>query len=205
MNRWIAGITTLFAFAALTGGCGSTPPSRYYTLRSTAAGAPVSSTLSVAVGPVSMPATVDRPQIVVNVGRNEVQPDDFNRWASPLADNLSRAVAGNLATLLGTAHVTISSSALSGDAEYRAAIEVQSFESALGEAATLDAVWSVRRMKDGKATTGRTTVREATQEKSYDALAAAHSRALGRLSEDIAGAIRALDRDGVASSNRPAN
>jgi uncharacterized lipoprotein YmbA len=85
---------------------------------------------------------------------------------------------------------------LSAEADYRAAVEVQSFQSAPGEAALLDAVWTVRRSKDGKVETGRTTVRETVQEKSYDALAAAHSRALARLSQDIATAVRALDRSG---------
>jgi uncharacterized lipoprotein YmbA len=92
--------------------------------------------------------------------------------------------------------VILSPQALSADADYRAAIEVQRFESALGEAATLDAVWMVSRPKDGKSRTGRTTVREAVSETSYDALAAAHSRALARLSRDIADAVRALDHGG---------
>ena len=57
-----------------------------------------------------------------------------------------------------------------------------------------NAVWIVRRAKDGRSQTGRTTVREPTGDKSFDALAAAHSRALARLSQDVADAIRALDR-----------
>jgi uncharacterized protein len=92
--------------------------------------------------------------------------------------------------------VTLFPQTLSGNADYRAAIEVQRFESALGEAATLDAVWTVSRTRDGKSQTGRTTVREPALEKGYDALAAAHSRALARLSRDIADAVRALDRSG---------
>jgi hypothetical protein len=36
-------------------------------------------------------------------------------------------------------------------------------------------------------------VQEAVQDRSFEALAAAHSRAAGRLSADIADAIRALD------------
>jgi hypothetical protein len=43
------------------------------------------------------------------------------------------------------------------------------------------------------AQTGRTSVRETVQDRSFEALAAAHSRAAGRLSKDIAEAIRALD------------
>jgi len=136
---------------------------------------------------------VDRPQFVVNAGPNQVRLDEFNRWASPLQNNISRAVAENLVALLGTPRVSL----LSADADYRAVIEVQSFESSPGEAATLDAVWTVRRSKDGKAETGRTTVREAVQEKGYDALAAAHSRAVARLSQDIADGVRLL-----ASSER---
>jgi len=40
-------------------------------------------------------------------------------------------------------------------------------------------------------------VREETAGKSYDALAAAHRRALARLSQDIANAVRALDGGGA--------
>ena len=103
-------------------------------------------------------------------------------------------VAENLVALLGTPRVTLSPQTLGTDADYRVAIEVQRFDSAPGEAATLEAVWTVRRTKDGKAQTGRTTAREPASERSYDALAAAHSRAVARLSRDIADAVRALDR-----------
>ena len=187
----IAAVCALTAFAV---GCGTTPPSRFYTLSATTAPAATSSNLSVAVGPVSVPAVVDRPQIVVSTSANQVGIDEFNRWASPLQNNISRVVADNLVALLGTPRVTLVPQTLSADADYRAAIEVQSFESAPGEAAKLDAVWTVRRMKDGKTETGRTTAREVVQEKGYDVLAAAHSRAVARLSQDIADAVRALDR-----------
>ncbi len=149
--------------------------------------------MSVAVGPVSIPASVDRPQIVVSMSANQVWLDEFNRWASPLQNNIARVVAENLVAMLGTPRVTIFPQTLSAAADYRAAIEVQRFDSAPGEAATLDAVWTVSRTKDGKSRTGRTTVRETAADKSYDALAAAHSRAVARLSRDIADAVRALD------------
>ena len=182
-------------FVGLAAGCAS-PASRFYTLSAGTAPATTSSNLSVAVGPVSVPAVVDRPQIVVTTGPNQVRLEEFNRWAAPLQNGIARVIAENLVAMLGAPRVTLSSQTLSADADYRAAIEVQSFESVPGEAAVLDAVWTVRRAKDGKAETGRTTVREAVQEKGYDALAAAHSRALARLSRDIADAVRALDGSG---------
>lgn len=191
--RRLAVLAIPWALAILAAGCAS-PASRFYTLSATPAPAATSSNLSVAVGPVTVPASVDRPQIVVTMGPNQVRLDEFNRWAAPLQNNIARVVAENLVGLLGTPRVATSPQTLSGDADYRVAIEVQSFESAPGEAATLDAVWTVRRTKADKSQTGRTTVREPASEQGYDALAAAHSRAVARLSRDIADAVRALDR-----------
>jgi uncharacterized lipoprotein YmbA len=185
-------IAILCAVASLAAACGSTPASRFYTLSATPTQATTSSSLSVAVGPVSVPAAVDRPEIVVRTGANEVRLDEFNRWAAPLQEDLSRVIAENLVAMLGTPRVTLFPQTLDTDADYRVAIEVQRFESAPGEAATLEAVWIVHRAKDGKAQTGRTAVRESVPDNGYDALAAAHSRAAARLSQDVADAIRAL-------------
>ena len=70
---------------------------------------------------------------------------------------------------------------------------MQRFDSAPGDAATLSAAWIVRRTRDGKAEAGRTTVREPASGAGFDALAAAHSRALARMSQEIADVILALD------------
>ena len=69
-------------------------------------------------------------------------------------------------------------------------------QSAPGVAATLDAVWTVRRTKGAESRSGRTTLSEPVPDRGYAALAAAHSRALGRLSGEVAGAIRALESGG---------
>ena len=193
--RRLAALAIPWALAILAAGCAS-PPSRFYTLSAAPTPGAASSNVSVAVGPVSVPAAVDRPQIVVSMGLNQVRLDEFNRWVSPLQNNIARVVAENLVALLGTPRVATSPQTLSAEVDYRVAIEVQRFESALGEAATLDAVWTVRRAKGGKSQTGRTTVREPAPEQGYDALAAAHSRAVARLSRDIADAVRALERSG---------
>ena len=177
----------------LVAGCASSPPARFYTLNAAPAPAPSPTKLSVSVGPGSVPAIVDRPQFVVSTGANQVTLDDFNQWASPLQNNIARVVAENLAAMLGTPRVMLSSQALGADAAYRAAIDVQRFESMPGEAAILDAVWTVRRSRDGASQTGRTSVREASPDAGYAALAAAHSRAIARLSQDIATALLALD------------
>jgi len=173
-------------------GCAS-PASRFYTLSATTAAAEPGPHLSVSVGPVSVPAAVDRPEIVISTGTNQVRLEEFNRWASPLKDEISRVVVENLVAMLGTGKVSQSLQVVSGDAAYRAAIEVQRFESTPGESARLDAVWTVRRARDDKSMTGRTSVQEKVQQEGYEGLAAAHSRAVARLSRDIADAVRTLE------------
>ena len=175
----------------LLAGCAS-PAARFYTLSATPGPTAPAADLTVAVGPVTIPAVVDRPQFVLQAGPNEVRMDEFHRWAAPLANSIARVVAANLVQLLGTPRIVLTPPALGADTEYRVAIQVQRFESALGEAATLDAVWVVSRSTGSKSQTGRTTVRESAAEKDYDALAAAHSRALDRLSRDIAAAVQGL-------------
>jgi uncharacterized lipoprotein YmbA len=177
-------------------GCGSSPPARLYTLSAVGGPATTPMNVSVAVGPVAVPVVVDRPQFVITTGANQVALDEFNQWASPLQNNISRVVAENLIGMLGTPRVTLFSQTLGGDVMYRAGIDVQRFESMPGEAAILDAFWTVRRSRDGASQMGRTTVREAAAEAGYAALAAAHSRAIARLSQDIANAVRLLDRSG---------
>jgi uncharacterized protein len=192
----IAAMAGACALAAMPVGCAS-PPAHFYTLSPSAPAGAVdgkTSNLVVIVGPVSIPTMVDLPQIVVRTGPNQVWVDEFNRWASPLQSNIAQVVADNLVALLGTPRIMLYQQAQNTDGDYRVSIDVQTFESAPGDAATLNALWVVRRMKDSKTQIGRTTVREATPEKSYQALAAAHSRALSRLSEDIANAISMFDR-----------
>jgi uncharacterized lipoprotein YmbA len=196
MMRRIAAVTALGAAVAIAAGCASTP-ANFYTLSPVAVpAAPAArpSPLSVVVGPVSIPAIVDQPQIVVSTGPNQVALDEFNRWASPLADNIARVVAQDLVVILGTPRVSLFQQSLNIPGDYRVAIEVQGFESSPGDAATLNAAWSVRRARDGKSESGRTSVREQATGKGFDALAGAHSRALLQLSRDVAAAIEALER-----------
>lgn len=175
---------------AIASGCASSP-SRFYSLSAVSAVAGSESTLSVAVGPVTLPALVDRPQIVVHSGANEVRLDEFNRWASPLADNVVRVLASNLAQELGTARVWPYGQATRSSADYQVLIDVQRFESSLGDGVLIDALWTVRPAAGGAPRSGRSQVREATTGTGFEPLVAAHSRALARVSADIAAAIRA--------------
>jgi uncharacterized protein len=188
--------------AAVTAGCGPSATARFYTLDPTATpdGAPPVHH-AIVVGPVSIPPSVDRPQLVVQVAPNRVAVDEFNRWASPLDDGVGRAIAGDLAVLLGSSEVAVAPA--SGFVPtHRVTIDVQRFESVPGESVLVDALWSVRPTAGGAIRTGRTVAPEPVQGKTYDALAAAHSRALAKVSADIAVAIRELTRSRPARAHK---
>ena len=172
--------------------CSSTP-TRFYTLSALATADSTPTLVSVAVGRVRLPGVVDTTRVVVGTGANEVRLSDFDRWASPLPEGIAQAVASDLATILGSPRVTLTSDALGPDPDFRVAIEVQRFDSLLGDAAVLEAVWVVRRHSDGRVQVGRTSRREAAAGHGVSGLAAAHSRALASLSADIAASIRASD------------
>jgi len=180
--------------ATLLAGCASTKPSQFYTLSPSAMPAiATSSDISVSVGPVSIPAVVDRPQIVLRTGENQVSIAEFDRWASPLKGDIARVVAENLVSMLGTPQVSVFPQSIAADASHRVVINVLRFDSEPGKMATLDALWSVSSRKNGQDRSGRTTITEPTQGGGYAELVAAHSRALGRLSGDIAAAIRQIE------------
>lgn len=196
MARRIAYLMVPIALvAAAASGCGTTAPSRFYTLDVTAVSdgaAPVS--YPIMVGPVSVPAAVDRPQFVVQAAPNRVDVDEFNRWAAPLNDAVAQVVAGDLVKLLGTPNVA-AAPLTNFDPAYRVTIDVQRFDSVPGQAALLEAEWTVRRTAGAQTRSGRTVARETVQGDGFDALAAAHSRALAKMSGDIATAIRTEAED----------
>lgn len=184
----------LLALIIALAGCGTTPDPSFYTL---SAGAEAiankgAGPYSVAVGPVSLPELVDRPQLVIRVGANRVALVEQHRWAEPLRSEIPRVIADNLSRLLSTTRISAYPQSYEDNAEYRVLIDIQRFESVLGENVTVEALWAVRRGPASEVRTGHSLVRMPAGAKGYDALAAAHARALSRMSDEIAEVIRAM-------------
>jgi uncharacterized lipoprotein YmbA len=187
--------TLLLLLAAVAvAACGSAAAPRLYTRDASASGAAggTVSALTVYIGAVVVPEAVDRPQLVVRTGANEVAPVDGHRWAEPLKVAIGRVLASKLSRELGTPRVGAYPGTALADAAYRVQVEVQRLESAPGSAVTMEAVWSVRRVDGDASVSGRTVVTE-PMAGDYEALAVAHGRALDPLSRDIAAAIRKLE------------
>jgi hypothetical protein len=175
---------------------GTSPPERFFTLATEApAAAPASANAAaylVIVGPVTIPEIVDRPQLVTSAGANRVEIAEQARWAAPLKSEIPRVIADHLARQLEGARTATTDERGAGTPDYRVLVDVQRFDSS-PSAATIQASWTIR-MKEGVAPlSGRSVVTEPAGA-GYDALVAAHSRALARVSGEIAAAIRSARR-----------
>jgi len=183
--------TMLCIMAIIAAGCASASP-QLYNLSPAAKPASETSSLAVTVGPVSLPAAVDRPQLVLNVGPNQLRLDEFNRWAAPLKTEIARVVAENLSLLLGSPYVSVFPQANALTPAYRVTIDVTRFESVPGGAARLTAVWCARATADERRQEGATTMTAVLTADDCPAMVAAHSMMIGGMSGDIAAAIRKL-------------
>jgi len=173
-------------------GCASSPPSQFFTLSGIDAPGitPVARTeYAILVGPATLPESVDRPQLVLRLSENRVTIVEEARWAEPLAGAIPSVIAQDLAQLLSSSRVMAYPQSPEGF-DYQVLLEILRFDSALDDAATLEVAWTLRSANGGDPRFGRTLVRERVDAAGYEALVAAHSRALRALSAEIAAAIR---------------
>ena len=180
-------------------GCASSPPTRFYTLSSLQEGGSERSEstsgqdLVIGVGPIKFPAYLDRTEIVTRSSTNRITVSDFDVWAGSLEEDFSRALAENLSVLLSTEGVIVYPQFRSGLLKYQIVMDVIHFDGPLGGDVYLMARWAIFVGKEKKLVLARkSTIIEPSRAKGYEAMVAAHSRALEKLSREIAEAIQNL-------------
>jgi uncharacterized protein len=193
---------SLTAGAALQPAAGRTAqvaPGAGSAVATAAAGAAAAAPLYVELQAVTVPQQVSRNQLVVTSGAGRVELLEQERWAAPLASEIGQALSLGVTSELGAIDVFRTPTPEQATV-YRVSTSVQRFESAPGQYALVDAVWSVRRIgsnggsnsggSSGKVLTCRSTAEEKVAP-GYDALVAGHRRAVARIAADISQAIRA--------------
>ena len=191
--RWLAGIGALALSA-----CASAPL-HYYTLiaPATAALDPPdaaqrgATVLPFEVLPVSLPAQVDQPQLVVRDGAQGMLLLNGERWIAPLGDELRSALAADLVRALPSRDA----SGLPGNDQPRLRIQldVRRFDSQPGSYALIAGTWNVRVVNGAHA--AAVTCASSVQESvgpGYAALVQGHQRAVAALAAQIAVVARAL-------------
>jgi len=193
MNKQTFVSFALITIALFFSGCGSSPTARLYILntidRENAAMPALTAAhhnVAVKVGPVSIPDTLDQPQIITRLGQNSLLADEFNRWSGDFQEDIQRIIGENISILLPTNQVMLSQEVNLLPFDYQVVVNIREFDGALAGVVTLNADWTVSGKGKEKAVTAKKSVlQENTVGTDYSAYVAAQSRLLAKLSQEI--------------------
>lgn len=186
---------SIFLTALLLNGCASAPVQFYTLVKPQTAATSTQDALLIDVQPVRVPSQVDVPQLVLRQGSGQVALAESHQWIAPLADELRDALAAELSSQLGARNVS-GAARNAGVQAYRVQLDIQRFDSRLGDAAVIDALWTLRAPKKEAAPLLCSTQIEEPARGDYAALVEAHQRAITRIATAIAAAIRVQQAGG---------
>ena len=145
-------VPVLFIILAIISGCvsvGSSPQAKFYSLRplkdveSQKIATSALKDAIIGVGPLKIPAYLDRPQIVTRRSDNELELAEFDRWAEPLEDGVSRVLAQNLGSILPDSKVLLYPWSYYEPVKYQIVLEIVSIEAILQNEVNLSVNWSL--------------------------------------------------------------
>jgi len=190
----VAVIIACLGACQLVSGCAS-PTAHLYTLmpsepRSTAV--PAANSHQVVLESVTLPETVDRPELLVRVGPNRVAALEQERWAEPLHEAIPRVIRECLSNELPDATVFAGSETSKARPDVSITVEIVRIESVPGQSVLIEARAWLRTRRDAAPVLVHSVARGRVQgaQSDYGALVAAHVAALQMLSTDLATAIR---------------
>src|SRR5512138_3323906 len=99
--------------------------------------------LVIGVGPVSLPAYLDRPQMVIRPASDRIEINEFEQWAEPLRNGVTRVVAVNIARLLPETRVVTFPWRGPEEIRYQIVLEIGQMDGPAGGGIALDARWRV--------------------------------------------------------------
>ena len=193
--RFCRTIVVLSAALLLTS-CGSSPPSRFYSLDPVFQQSQVTDLgdLQIGCGPFELPDRLDRPPIVVRGTRNEVIIDEFSRWADDLGQRFQSVVARNLVVATGSARIFERPWRDELEMDYLVSGKVDEFSADTEGKVKLVVRWMIMNDKTPGVLEARESVySEAADPDDYGDIAAAMSRTVASFAGDIASEIEKLE------------
>ena len=135
---------------------------------------------------------LNRSEIVVNLDNTVYRLAEFNQWAEPLSDNLTRVLAENLANLLRSNAIDLF---LSSDSsipfDYQLEVDVLRLDGNFGDRATLVAQWALLTAGENDLILmRRAEYQEPAVDNTFKELVLAKSRTVEKLSHDVAAAVK---------------
>ena len=182
------------------GGClgGPSAPTNFYMLSplspsqtGTSAATP-ETRIHIGLETVVVPEYLNRNEIVVNLDNTVYRLAEFNQWAEPLDENLTRVLEQNLTYLLREDSIdVILASDSSIPFDYQLEVDVLRLDGNLGDKVTLVAQWALLEgEEDDLKLMRRSEYQEEVTDETYKGLVLAKSRTIEKLSRDMADAIK---------------
>jgi uncharacterized lipoprotein YmbA len=143
----------------------------------------------IGLGPVEIPAYLDRPQIVTGNSGAELQLSEYHRWAEPLRETITRVLAENLSLSMPASHVLAFPWNKAVNPDFQVVVKVVRFHADADGNSELKADWSILRQSKPvliKAFHARTVAAGSD----YEAKVGAQSRALAKFGEEIAAGLK---------------
>jgi uncharacterized lipoprotein YmbA len=190
MKKQILKTTTLLMAGWLLAACGTTPPTKFYTLSAEIPQdtQPVNLTdrVIVGIGPIEVAAYLERNQIVTRSGQTRLNLTELDHWAEPIESNIANILATNLSRLLPATH-PIARPWSDAEAEFHVLLKITRFDSDPVGEVQLNASWGIQQDRAHKIVVIReTSITQPSVGEGYDAITRNMSLALATLSEEIA-------------------
>jgi uncharacterized lipoprotein YmbA len=148
---------------------------------------------SVGVGPVNLPAYLDRHGVVRRTSANELDVAEFEIWGQSLRENFTQVLGQNFEILVpGVVAVSFPWKGPQQDLDYRVVLDVDRFDAGPDDHVVLDVAWALHRgMSATWIAGGHRAIRVPVQGNDYPAIVTAMSQAVDQLSREIAPHLKA--------------
>jgi uncharacterized lipoprotein YmbA len=148
--------------------------------------------IRIGLATVVVPEYLSRNEIVVNLDNTVYRLAEFNQWAEPLNENLTRVLEENLTNLLRDDSIDVFLATDSSiPTDYRLEVDVLRLDGNLGDQVALVAQWALLGAEEEDLILmRRSEYQEPAADNTYKGLVMAKSRTIEKLSRDMAGAIK---------------
>lgn len=173
--------------AALLSACATSRPDHFYILTAQPPGVAESRAApSTAITlKMTVPAVVDRPEMVLNTSADAVMVLEHERWAAPLPDLMVQTLGRDLERRRNDLIVVDRGFDRPGSPSVKITVEILQLSLRQGGAATLEAHWRVVDPRSGTDLLGSNVVHSPLANNGYAAVAQALSECLGLLADSL--------------------
>jgi uncharacterized lipoprotein YmbA len=136
---------------------------------------------------VTVPSMVDRAEMVINSSDHKILVLDHQRWAAPLADEVSQTLARDIERRRSDVLVGDRRFDQRGDAPTKIKVDIVEMSARRGGSATIEAHWHIVDGRESKDLIGSATYEAPVSGDDYSAVAHAYSIALSSLADGLVG------------------